>query len=250
MFGELGTARGAVKITCGTSAMLDVNVGEFPVLSQRGAYPLILWALDGGRTCCLEGTVMTAGAAVQWLRDGLGVISAPEESGPVAASVPDAAGAWAVPAFQGLGTPYMDPVGRAVIGGLTRGTTRAHVVRAVLEGVAFRCRQALETLLEDAGTPRPEVLRVDGGAAANDFLMQTLADVLGQPVERPETVQASALGVAYLAGMASGVWGDLDDVQHAWRSGGVFEPRWSQDERETRFERWRRAIAAARLGAS
>ncbi len=249
MFGELGVERGAVKITYGTSAMLDVNVGEFPVLSQRGAYPLILWSLDGQRTCCLEGTVMTAGAAVQWLRDGLGVIASAEESAVLAASVPDTGGVWSVPAFQGLGTPYMDPGGRAVIGGLSRGTTRAHVVRAVLEGIAFRTREVLETLLEDAGAAHPTALRVDGGAAANDVLLQMLADVLGQPVERPETVQATALGAAYLAGVAVGVWQGLDDVRHAWRSGGVFEPRAGDDERAARFARWQKAVAAARLGS-
>jgi glycerol kinase len=249
MFGELGTDHGAVKITFGTSAMADVNIGEFPILSQRGAYPLVLWSLDGQRACCLEGTVVTAGAAVQWLRDGLGIIGRPEESAELAASVPDSAGVWAVPAFQGLGTPHMEPGGRAAIGGLSRGTTRAHIARAVLEGIAFRSREVLETLIEDAGVARPEVLRVDGGAAANDFLLQFLADVLGQPVERPETVQASALGAAYLAGIAAGVWSGIDELRDTWRSGGVFTPRGSADERDTRYARWREAVAAARIGA-
>jgi glycerol kinase len=246
MFGELGVDKGAVKITYGTSAMADVNVGEFPVLSIHGAYPLILWGLAGGRTYCLEGTVPTAGAAVQWLRDGLGVLQSLEESAALALQVPDSGGVWAVPAFQGLGTPYMDADARAVIGGLSRGSTRAHVVRAVLEGIAYRSREVLETLLEDSSTPRPPRLRVDGGAAVNDFLLQHLADVLGLPVERPQSVQASALGAAYLAGLATGVWRSLDDVRHAWRSGRIFEPCWSADEREGRFKAWRRAITAAR----
>jgi glycerol kinase len=248
MFGELGTDRAAVKITFGTSAMVDINVGEFPIFSQHGAYPLILWALHGQRTCCLEGTVITAGAAVQWLRDGLGVLASPEESGALAESVPDSGGVWSVPAFQGLGTPYLDPNGRAVIGGISRGTTRAHIVRAVLEGIACRSREALEALLDDMQAPPPEVLRVDGGAAANDFLLQSLANVLGRPVERPETVQASALGAAYLAGIACGVWSGIDELRHAWRSGGVFEPKWSEDERQERFARWQRAADAAKLG--
>ena len=246
MFGQLGTERGSVKVTFGTSAMVDINVGEYPVLSQRGAYPLILWALDGQRTCCLEGSVITAGATIQWLRDGLGLITTPDETAALATSVRDTGGVWVIPALQGLGTPHMDPAGRAVIGGLSRGSTRAHVVRAVLEGIAFRTREVLETLLEDAQTVRPEVLHVDGGAAANDFLMQSLADVLGQPVERPETVQATALGVAYLAGMAAGVWSGLDDVRHCWRSGGTFAPRWSADERESRYQEWRRHLPACR----
>ena len=246
MFGELGTEQGAVKITFGTSAMADVNTGGMPVLSTRGAYPLILWGLNEQRTFCLEGTAMTAGAAVQWLRDGLGILQTLEESAAVAQQVADSGGVWAVPAFQGLGTPHMDPNARAVIGGLSRASTRAHVVRAVLEGIAYRSREVLETLLEDSSTPAPARLRVDGGAAANDFLLQHLADVLGLPVERPQAIQASALGVAYLAGLATGVWRSLDDVKHTWRSGRIFEPRWSQDQRDTNFRNWQKAIAAAR----
>ena len=249
MFGELGVERGAVKVTFGTSGMVDVNTGEFPVLSQHGAYPLILWGLGSQRCCCLEGTVMTAGAAVQWLRDGLGMIASPAECGALAASVPDSGGVWAVPALQGLGTPYMDAGGRAVIGGVSRGTGRAHIARAMLDGVAYRTREALDVLLRDAQATRPECLRVDGGMASNDVFLQCLADALGFPVERPETVQATALGVAYLAGMGVGVWDGVDDVRHAWRSGGVFAPRISADERESRFTAWQQVVAAARLGA-
>jgi len=249
MFGQLGVDPGAVKITFGTSAMVDVNSGEYPVLSQRGAYPLVLWRIAGQRRYCLEGTVVTAGAAVQWLRDGLGIIASAGECGPLAASVPDSGGVWAVPAFQGLGTPYMDSAARAVIGGLSRGTTRAHIVRAVLEGIAFRTAEVYDTLLADAGTERPACLRIDGGVAANDVFLQSLADILGQPVERPETVQATALGAAYLAGIGVGVWGGLDDVRGAWRSGGIFTPRRSADERAARLAAWQRAAAAAQLGA-
>ena len=246
MFGELCVDKGAVKITYGTSAMADVNVGDFPVLSTRGAYPLVLWGLEGRRTYCLEGTAPTAGAAVQWLRDGLGILQSLDESAALAQQVADSGGVWAVPAFQGLGTPYMDSGARAVIGGLSRASTRAHVVRAVLEGIAYRSREVLDVLLEDCAIPAPARLRVDGGAAVNDFLLQHLANVLGLPVERPHTVQASALGAAYLAGLATGVWRGLDEVRHAWRSGRVFEPAWSSDERETRFKNWQRAMAAAR----
>ena len=249
MFGELCTDVGAAKITFGTSAMIDVNTGEYPVLSQHGAYPIILWSLAGQRRTGLEGTVMTAGAAVQWLRDGLGIIASAAECGPLAASVPDSGGVWAVPAFQGIGTPYMDPGARAVLGGLSRGTTRAHIVRAVLEGIAFRTREAFTALLADAGATAPERLRIDGGVAANDVFLQCLADILGQAVERPETVQATALGTAYLAGMASGVWSGVDEVRGAWRSGGIFEPRLGADERDARFAAWQQAVGAARLGA-
>lgn len=246
MFGELGVDKGAVKITYGTSVMVDVNVGEFPVVSAHGAYPLILWGFVGQRAYCLEGTAVTAGAAVQWLRDGLGVLRTVEESAALALQVPDSGGVWAVPAFQGLGTPYMDANARAVIGGLSRATTRAHIVRAVLEGITYRSREVLEALLADAALPLPARLRVDGGAATNDFLLQHLADVAGVPVERPEFVQASALGAAYLAGWATGVWRSLDDMRHAWRSGRMFEPCWSADERRGRFHAWQRAITASR----
>jgi glycerol kinase len=192
---------------------------------------------------------MTAGAAVQWLRDGLGIIANAAECGPLAASVPDSGGVWVVPSFQGIGTPYMDPGGRAVIGGLSRGTTRAHIVRALFEGIAFRTREVLTALLADAGAAMPERLRIDGGVAANDVFLQCLAETLGQPVERPETVQATALGTAYLTGLATGVWGSIDEVRGAWRSGGVFEPHGSTDQRQARFAAWQQAVAAARLGA-
>jgi glycerol kinase len=246
MFGELATEPGAVKVTYGTSAMVDVNTGDTPVLSSRGAFPLILWERQGQRPFCLEGQAITAGAAVQWLRDGLGVLGTLAESAALAQQVPDSGGVWAVPAFQGLGTPYMDIGARAVIGGLSRGSSRAHVVRAVLEGVAHRTREVLDTLLEDASVPMPPCLRVDGGAAENDFLLQHLADIIGTPVERPRCVQASALGAAYLAGLAAGVWSGLDELRGAWQSGGVFEPCWSAQRREDYFGAWRTAVGAAR----
>src|SRR4030095_9501920 len=151
-----------------------------------GAYPLVLWQRDGVRTYCLEGTRITAGAAVLWLRDGLGVIGDATESAALAASVPDSAGVWAVPAFQGLGTPYLDASARAVIGGLSRASTKAHVVRAVLEGIAWRCREVYDALRADSPHPAPESLRADGGAAANDVLLQAQADGLGVAREAPD----------------------------------------------------------------
>jgi len=247
LFGELGIEKGAVKMTLGTSAMADVNTGASPVISKRGVYPNVLWGLNGQLTYSLEGTVVSTGAAVQWLRDGLGILGSVEECGALAGSVPDSGGVWAVPAFQGLGTPYSDANARAVIGGLSRASTRAHVVRAVLEGIGYRSREVLDTLLEEIGAAPPARLRVDGGAAANDFLLQHLADVLGYPVERPQSVQASALGAAYLAGLAVGVWKDTDQLRSAWRSGGVFEPRWHADQRDSIFCAWQKTIAATNL---
>ncbi len=248
MFGELGWYKGAAKITLGTSAMADVHTGTEVTLSAHGAYPLVLWSLGSERCFCLEGTTIAAGAAVQWLRDGLHVLPRIEDAAAMAASVPDHGGVWAVPAFQGLGTPHMNPAARAVIGGLSRASTAAHIVKAMLEGIAFRCREVLTTLFSDSGLPRPERIRVDGGAAANDILLQCLADALGCEVERPASLQASVLGAAFLAGLAVNFWSDREELREHWRSGGIFVPRWSAEEREERFARWQQAIAAARLG--
>ena len=246
MMGQLRLTPGEVKVTYGTSAMLDLNAGPEPLWSTRAAYPLVLWQLGGLPTFCLEGTAITAGAAITWLRDGLGIIGSPEETAALASSVPDAGGAWAVPAFQGLGTPYMDAGARAAIGGLSRATTRAHVVRAMLEGIAWRCREVYDALRVDTPYPPPSALRVDGGAARNDVLLQLQADALGLAVERPLVVQAGALGAAYLAGLATDVWSSTDDLARTWRRDRVFEPRLAADERETRFALWQRRIDAAR----
>jgi glycerol kinase len=235
-----------VKITYGTAAMLDLNAGPEPLWTTRGAYPLVLWQLGGVPTFCLEGTAITAGAAITWLRDGLGVIRAPEETAALAAAVPDAGGAWAIPAFQGLGTPHMDPAARAVLGGLSRATGRAQLVRALLEGIAWRCREVYDALRAEVPHPPPDVLRADGGAARNDLLLQLQADALGLPVERPAVLQAAALGAGYLAGLATGVWGSPEDLRHAWRRDRLFEPALPAAEREERFAAWQRHLSAAR----
>jgi glycerol kinase len=250
MMGQLRLAPGEVKVTYGTSAMIDLNVGPDVLWSTRGGYPLVLWQLGGTPTYCLEGTAITAGAVLTWLRDGLGLLRTPEESAALAASVADAGGAWAVPAFQGLGTPHMDAGARAVIGGLSRATTRAHVVRALLEGVVWRCREVYDALRIDSPYPPPTTLRADGGAARNDLLLQLQADALGLPVERPAVVQAGALGAAYLAGLATGVWATTAELAGAWRRDRVFEPALSADERERRFAAWRAHLSAAREGAA
>src|SRR5207302_1192386 len=227
-------------------AMLDLNAGPEPLWSMQGAYPLVLWRRAGHVAFCLEGTAITAGAAITWLRDGLGVIRTPTESGTLAASVTDAGGVWAIPAFQGLGTPYMDAAARAVVGGLSRATTRAHVVRAMLEGIAWRCREVYDALRADCPFAPPVALRVDGGAACNDLLLQLQADALGLPVERPAVLQAGALGAGYLAGLATGVWATTDELRDVWRRERLFEPAVGADERETRFAAWQRHVAAAR----
>jgi glycerol kinase len=246
MVGQLRFAPGELKITYGTAAMIDLNAGPEPIWSMHAAYPLVLWRRGGVVTYCLEGTAITAGAAVTWLRDGLGVIATPEDTATLAASVPDTGGAWAIPAFQGLGTPYMDTSARAVLGGLSRATTRAHVVRAVLEGIAWRCREVYDALRADCPHSPPATLRVDGGAARNDVLLQAQADALGLPVERPVVFQAAALGTAYFAGLATGVWANVNELAAAWRCERVFEPAVTATERDERFAAWQSHLPAAR----
>jgi glycerol kinase len=246
MVAQLRFAPGELKITYGTAAMIDLNAGPEPIWSLHGAYPLVLWRRGGAVTYCLEGTAITAGAAITWLRDGLGVIDTPEDTGTLAASVPDGGGVWVIPAFQGLGTPYMDTGARAVLGGISRATTRAHVVRAVLEGIAWRCREVYDALRADCPHPPPATLRVDGGAARNDVLLQAQADALGLPVERPVVLQASALGTAYFAGLATGVWANVDELAATWRRDRVFEPAIAATEREERFAAWQQHLPAAR----
>lgn len=246
MFGQLRTEPGMMKITYGTAAMMDLNVGSSLRLSPHGAFPLVLWGLDDGITYCLEGSAVTAGAAIQWLRDGLGILHDAAESEALATSVADSGGVWCVPAFQGLGTPYLDPSARALIGGLSRGTGRAEIVRAVLEGVAFRCGEVIEALRADSPNAEIDVLRVDGGASRNDFLMQCQADVTGLVIERPAVIDAATLGAAYLAGLATGFWRDRSEVAGLWRRDRLFEPRTTEAARADARERWQRRVTLAR----
>ncbi|HWP65277.1 MAG TPA: FGGY family carbohydrate kinase, partial [Candidatus Limnocylindria bacterium] len=232
MMGELCVQPGTMKVTYGTAAMLNLHTGLEPVWSAPGAYPLVLWRRAGRRDLCLEGTAITAGAAITWLRDGLGVIDTPADCDALAASVPDSGGVWAVPAFQGLGTPYLDTAARAVIGGLSRASTRAHVVRAVLEGIAWRCREVFDALAAHSPGGAPSRLRADGGAARSDVLLQAQADALGIPVERAPVLEAAALGAAYLAGLATGVWASTDDLAAGWTPARRFEPALGAAERE------------------
>ena len=246
MMGQLRVRPGEIKISYGTAAMLDLNAGTDILWGGGGVYPLALWQRGGTLEFCLEGTAITAGAAITWLRDGLGVIASPAESATLAASVPDTGGVWVIPALQGLGTPYLEPTARAVVGGISRATTRAHIVRAVIEGVAWRCREVYEALRADCPHPAPQVLRADGGMARNDVLLQAQADFLGIPVERPAVVQASALGAGYLAGLATGVWASTDELGRAWQRDRLFEPRLDAGAREERFAEWQKHVSAAR----
>ncbi|MEX1252750.1 MAG: FGGY-family carbohydrate kinase, partial [Dehalococcoidia bacterium] len=199
----------------------------------------------GGRLqYALEGSIFITGAAVQWLRDGLQIIESASDVEALAASVDSSDGVYLVPAFVGLGAPYWDPHARGAIVGLTRGSTRAHVARATLEAIAFQVRDVLEAMESEAGV-RLHELRVDGGAARNDLLMQIQADVIGRPVVRSAVTETTALGAAYLAGLGVGIW-TLDDISSRWRADRTFEPRLPEDHRETLYAGWRRAVERAR----
>jgi len=248
MFGLACTTPGSVKLSLGTSGMMDLNAGTSLSAPGPGAYPLVLWALDGVRTFCFEGNTITAGAAAQWLRDGLGLVRTLDELEPLARSVASSEGVWAVPALQGLGTPHLDANARGMIGGLSRGSTRAHIARAVLEGVALRSGEVFAALTESAPS-RPQTLRVDGGAASNTLLLELVADAVGVPVERPAVLESAALGAALLAGRAVGLWRD-DEVAAKFRVGRVFEPRLDPGERTERLERFARRVGLAREAGS
>lgn len=234
--------RDAIKLTLGTSGMLDRNAGPEMGASPEGSYPLVLWSLDGVRTFCFEAAVITAGATAQWLRDGLRLVADLGALEPLARSVDSTEGAWVVPALQGLGSPHLDTGTRALIGGLSRGTSQAHLARAALEGVAWRCAEAFHAL---AGDSDPASLRVDGGAAANGLLLELLADATGVVVERPAALDSAVVGCAYLAGRATGLWTD-DDVRARWSAERSIEPRMGDDERAARREQWARRVALVR----
>jgi glycerol kinase len=249
-FGQACFAPGQAKNTYGTGAFLLLNTGAEVKASGHGLLSTVGWQLapDGPATYALEGSVFSAGSAVQWLRDGLGLIDRSEDVEALAASVPDGDGVYLVPAFTGLGAPYWDPDARGTIVGLTRGTTRAHLARATLESIALQVADVLEAMAADAGA-RVATLRVDGGAAVNDLLLQLQADLLGVPVERPVVAETTALGVAYLAGLAVGYWSDMTEIEANWSLDRRFEPSMSPDQRHTRLETWHRAVERSRAWA-
>jgi glycerol kinase len=227
------------KITYGTSGTFDVHTGS-DIMEVQGTYPLVLICQNGETSYCIEGMVITAGAVFDWLARGLGTLDDPAQADALAASVRDTHGVYMLPALQGLGAPYLDPEQTALIGGLTRGATKAHIARAAMEGIAFRVREMLDRIYEESGLPRPTHLAADGGASANDLLMQIQADVLGQPVERMAPLEATAFGAAILAGQGAGVWGP-DAVARLRKIDRIFEPAWSSEERDARFNFWQQA---------
>jgi glycerol kinase len=242
LFGQGCTTPGAAKITYGTGAFLLAYTGTERVRSKRGLLTTAAVAADGSPAFAVEGSVFIAGAAVQWLRDGLGIIATAAETESLARSVPDTGGVTFVPTFAGLGTPHWEAEARGTIVGLTRGTSRAHIVRAALEAMAHSSADLIGSVIADAKEP-PQSLRVDGGASANDWLMQFQADVLGVPVERPDVVETTALGAAGLAGLALGVWRTAAEFQQG-RGYTRFTPTWNAAERARHRQAWERAIGA------
>ena len=246
LFGQACFSPGAAKNTYGTGCFLLMNTGGEPVSSQNGLITTIAWGLDGRVTYALEGSVFVAGAAIQWLRDGLGLISSAAETEGLCRSVADNCGVYLVPAFVGLGAPYWDPYARGVLTGLTRGANRAHIVRAAVESMAYQTCDVLRAMEQDAGIPLAE-LRADGGAAANAFLLQFQADITGVPVLRPSTLETTALGAAYLAGLAVGYWSDFAEIRRNWHVAEAFSPAISKEEAAGLEAGWRHAVRQAQM---
>jgi glycerol kinase len=244
LFGQGCFAPGMAKNTYGTGCFLLMNCGDTAPVSSHRLLSTVAWH-DGTLRYALEGSVFVAGAVVQWLRDGLGLIREAAEVEALAASVPDSGGVLMVPAFTGLGSPHWDPHARGTLVGLTRGTQRGHVARAALESIAFQSAEVLEAMHRDTGQALLE-LRVDGGATANDLLMQFQADLLGVPVVRPQVRETTALGAASLAGLATGFWASREELACSWQVERVFEPAMSRDEAASRRRDWARAIERAR----
>jgi glycerol kinase len=246
LFGQACLEPGMAKNTYGTGSFVLLNVGPTCPEPTEGMLTTVAWELaDGTVAYALEGSIFVTGAAVQWLRDGLGVIDAAAETGPLAASVADADGVVVVPAFAGLGSPWWDAHARGTILGITRGTTRAHLARAVVESMTFQVRDVVDAMVAASGTPLVD-LRVDGGAAAMDLMLQLQADQLGVPVRRPIDQETTALGAAFLAGLAEGVWPDLGSVAEQWRLDATFEPSADRTDADRTHGQWLRAVDRSR----
>ena len=244
LFGQTCFAPGEAKNTYGTGCFLLMNTGETPVFSQNGLVTTIAWGLNGRVEYALEGSVFSAGSVVQWLRDEMRLIDSAEDSAYMAAKVTDTNGCYLVPAFTGLGAPHWDPYARGTLVGLTRGVNKYHVIRAALESIAYQTAEILQAMHADGGVSL-SVLNADGGASANDLLMQMQADLLGTPVQRPACVESTALGAAYLAGLAVGYWTGQEDVLRNREIDRVFYPSISPQERQRRLKGWSRAVQYA-----
>ena len=243
LFGQMCTGVGMVKNTYGTGCFMLMNTGENAVKSSNNLLTTVAWKINGKVNYALEGSVFIAGAAVQWLRDGLKIIRSSSEVQQLAASVDDTEGVVVVPAYAGLGAPHWNPHARGTIFGITRGTTDAHVARATLESIAFQTYDVLKAMEADAGLPIAE-LRVDGGATVNDLMMQFQSDILGVQVLRPEVIETTALGAAYLAGLAVGFWKSVEEISSQWKVSGRFKPGMDDQLKKSKLQLWQRAIHA------
>ncbi|NBT15467.1 MAG: glycerol kinase [Chitinophagia bacterium] len=243
LFGQMCIREGMVKNTYGTGCFMLMNTGTKAVQSKNNLLTTIAWQIKGETHYALEGSVFIAGAAVQWLRDGLKIIRQSADVQPLAASVEDTDGVVVVPAFSGLGAPHWNPYARGTIFGITRGTTDAHIARATLESIAYQTVDVLKAMESDAGLPIAE-LRVDGGATVNDLMMQFQSDILPVKVLRPEIIETTALGAAYLAGLAVGFWESIDAISSQWRVSGSFVPQKNDEWRKTKLGLWHKAVKA------
>jgi glycerol kinase len=248
LVGQAGFARGMIKSTYGTGCFVVLNTGDAAVTSKNRLLTTLAYRLGGKPTYAIEGSIFVAGAAVQWLRDGLKLIGAAGDSQALAESLKSTNGVYLVPAFTGLGAPYWDPAARGAIFGLTRDTGIAEIVRSALEAVCYQTRDLMTAMASDGGTTL-KALRVDGGMARNDWVMQFLADILDLPVERPVVTETTALGAAYLAGLQAGLFKDTDDIGRRWQRDRLFEPRMTADQREALYAGWTAAVKRVRSGA-
>ena len=244
LFGQLCFAPGEAKNTYGTGCFLLMNTGERPIFSENGLVTTIAWGIDGTVTYALEGSVFVAGAAIQWLRDEMRLIDSAEDSEYMAKKVPDTNGCYVVPAFTGLGAPHWDQYARGTIVGITRGVNKYHIIRATLESLAYQVQDVLTAMKADSGIEL-SALKVDGGASANNFLMQTQADMITVPVERPKCVETTAMGAAYLAGLAVGYWDSMDEIRKTRAVDRVFMPMLAEEMRQKKLRGWERAVKYA-----
>ncbi len=244
LFGQTCFTRGEAKNTYGTGCFLLMNTGSKPVFSKNGLVTTIAWGLDGKVTYALEGSIFIAGAAIQWLRDEMRFIDSTPDSEYMARKVEDTNGCYVVPAFTGLGAPYWDQYARGTIVGLTRGVNKYHIIRATLESIAFQVNDVLEAMKADSGIALATI-KTDGGASANNLLMQMQADISGAPVNRPTCVETTAMGAAYLAGLAVGYWPSIDDIIKNWSIDRTFKPELSQEARTAKVKQWKKAVTYA-----
>lgn len=244
LFGQTCFTAGEAKNTYGTGGFLLMNTGEFPVYSKNGLLTTIAWGLDGKVNYALEGSIFVAGAAIQWLRDELKMIESAQESEYMAEKVKDTNGCYVVPAFTGLGAPYWDSYARGTIVGITRGVNKYHFIRATLESIAYQVNDVLQVMQEDSKIML-SVLKVDGGASANNFLLQTQADLINVLVSRPKCIETTALGAAYLAGLATGYWKSKEEVLQNWQIEESFSPQIEKEERKKRISGWNKAVRCA-----